>query len=227
MQRMLLKAEGLKKSFNSGKKNNFILRGITCSFDQNKTYAIRGASGTGKSTLIHLLAGLDAPTAGSVLFNNRNLQKMSAVEHEQFLQKEVGLLFQLPYLIKELSVLENVMLPTRIAGVLEDDAREAALHILERVGLFSKKDALPSTLSGGQQARVALARALINRPSFLLADEPTGNLDEKTGKGITQLLVKLQKEWNIGLIISTHDSYVADAMEITYRLHDGLIEAGD
>ncbi len=227
MQRMLLKAEGLKKSFNSGQKDNFILRGITCSFDQNKTYAITGASGTGKSTLIHLLAGLDAPTAGSVLFNNRNLTEMNTVEHERFLQKEVGLLFQLPYLIKELSVIENVMLPARIAGATETDAREAALDLLERVGLFNKKEALPATLSGGQQARGALARALINRPSFLLADEPTGNLDEKTGKEITQLLITLQKEWNIGLIISTHDSYVADVMEITYRLHDGLIEARD
>jgi len=224
MQKTLLKVQGLKKSFKKGSKATHILRGIDCSFSQDKTYAITGVSGTGKSTLMHLLAGLDAPTAGSVIYNGHSLARMSQEEQEHFLQKDVGLLFQLPYLIKELTVLENILLPTRIAGAEEGHAHTAAVELLKQVNLLHKKDVAPATLSGGQQTRVALARALVNRPSFLLADEPTGNLDEQMGKEITHLLCTLQKRWGIGLIISTHDRYVADAMEIRYRLHDGLLE---
>ena len=227
MQTSLLKAEGVRKSFLEGNKETFVLRDITVSFSQEKTYGIMGVSGTGKSTLIQLLAGLDAPTAGTISFNDQLLNKMTPQEHEHFLQKNVGLIFQLPYLIKELSVLENSMLPAIIAGASEQEARDNALTLLDQVGLSEKIDARPASLSGGQQARVALARALANRPAFLLADEPTGNLDEKTGKEIISLLLSLQKEWGMGLIISTHDSYVADAMEIRYRLHDGSIEPRD
>ncbi len=227
MQTSLLKAEGLEKSFLEGNKETFVLRDISVSFSQEKTYGITGVSGTGKSTFIQLLAGLDAPTSGTVSFNDQLLNKMTPQEHERFLQKNVGLIFQLPYLIKELSVLENSMLPAIIAGASEQEARDTALTLLDQVGLSDKIDACPASLSGGQQARVALARALANRPAFLLADEPTGNLDEQTGKEIISILLSLQKEWGMGLIISTHDSYVAEAMEIRYRLHDGFIEPRD
>jgi len=225
MQMIVLKCEGVKKSFQEGTISSWILRGISLSFRKGGTYAITGVSGTGKSTFIHLLAGLDIPTAGTISFNNRSLNTMTAQEHEHFLQKDVGLLFQLPYLIKELSVIENILLPARIAGTSESEAYESALQLLDYVGLSDKKDARPASLSGGQQARIALARALINKPSFLLADEPTGNLDEQMGREITALLISLQKKWGMGLIISTHDRYVADAMEFRYRLHDGLLES--
>ncbi len=227
MQTSFLKAEGVKKSFQEGDKTTFVLQNITVSFAPDKTYGITGVSGTGKSTLIQLLAGLDAPTEGTISFNGQILGRMTPQEHEHFLQKDVGLLFQLPYLIKELSVLENIMLPAIIAGRSEKEARDNALLLLDQIGLSEKKDARPASLSGGEQARAALARALINRPAFLLADEPTGNLDEKTGKEIVSLLLSLQKEWGMGLIISTHDRYVADAMEIRYRLHNGMLEPGD
>ncbi len=227
MQTSFLKVEGLKKSFQEGDKTLFVLQNITVSFAQDKTYGITGVSGTGKSTLIQLLAGLDTPTEGSISFNGQILGHMTPQEHEHFLQKDVGLLFQLPYLIKELSVLENIMLPAIIAGRSEKEAHDNALLLLDQVGLSEKKDARSASLSGGEQARSALARALMNRPAFLLADEPTGNLDEKTGKEIVSLLLSLQKEWGMGLIVSTHDRYVADAMEIRYRLHDGMLEPRD
>ncbi len=227
MQTSFLKVEGVKKSFHEGDQTTFVLQNITVSFSQDKTYGITGVSGTGKSTLIQLLAGLDAPTEGTISFNEQTLGHMTLQEHESFLQKNVGLLFQLPYLIKELSVLENIMLPAIIAGRSKKEAHDNAFLLLDQVGLSDKNYARPASLSGGEQARVALARALINRPAFLLADEPTGNLDEKTGKEIVSLLLSLQKEWGMGLIISTHDRYVADAMEIRYRLHEGKLELGD
>lgn len=219
--------QDIQKAFPEGKKKLYVLNSIDARFDQGKTYALTGVSGTGKSTLIHLLAGLDAPTKGQVLFNGKSLAAMSAAEHDLFLQKEVGLLFQQPYLIKELSVLENVMLAGLIAQADEHELRSHATHLLALVGLASKTHEPPGALSGGQQARIALARALINKPAFLLADEPTGNLDEQTGREIVELMLRLQKEWHMGLIVSTHDAYVAQAMQEQYLLHNGTMSRSE
>ncbi len=220
MERSVLSARGIKKSFGMSQAAP-VLKEITVSFSQGTSYAIMGVSGTGKSTLMHLLAGLDAPTAGAVFFNEQNINQMSVQEHASFLRTSVGLLFQLPYLIKELSVIENVMLPALIAGQSDEGSLKKAQHLLECVGLTKKSDERPGSLSGGQQQRVALARALINEPAFLLADEPTGNLDERTGAQIVDLLLRLQREWQMGLIVSTHDAHVAERMEHRYSLHEG------
>lgn len=213
----------VKKCFKSGTKEYVVLDTISASFSQKNSYAIQGASGAGKSTLIHILAGIDTPSSGAVFFDNQNFATMTTFDHEQFLQHKVGLLFQQPYLLKELTVLENVMLPALIAGKPYEISEAYARKLLEEVHLSTKKTEKPSTLSGGQQQRVALARALINKPVFLLADEPTGNLDQETGSVIVNLMVKLHHEWGMGIIVSTHDSYVAQAMEHRYHLQAGSL----
>ncbi len=224
MQPSRIFVDDIKKSFGTKKNEQIVLQNVTCSFEQGQSYALTGVSGTGKSTLMHLLVGLDTPTAGTVFFNDRDMYLMSTQEHTHFLRKSVGLMFQLPYLIRELSVLENVMLPGLIVGTPQEECEKKANELLNQVGILEKADQKPGSLSGGQQQRAALARALCNEPAFLCADEPTGNLDERTGKQMVDLLVRLQTEWGMGLIISTHDTYVAQQMQHCYRLHNGTLD---
>ncbi len=225
MESSLLQLHHLKKRFGQGKNAICVLQDITASFEQGCTYAIMGVSGTGKSTLMHILAGLDVPTNGTVTINGQSLSAMSERQHEQFLQQSVGLVFQSPYLIKELSVKENIMLPGLIASKSFQYCNDKALMLLQSIGLEKKANAKPASLSGGQQQRISLVRALINEPAFLIADEPTGNLDEQTGRDMMRLILRLQKEWCMGIIVSTHDQYVADCMQMRYRLHDGRLQA--
>ncbi len=220
-----LSARNLVKIYEQESTEIAVLKGVTTHFSQGNTYVIMGSSGAGKSTLLHLLAGLDEPTSGSVLFNDRPLSSMSEHEKNTWLNKSVGLLFQQPYLIKELSVLENVMLKGLIAGMPHAECAHKARVLLGKVGLVDKADSRTTALSGGQQARVALARALLMEPLFLLADEPTGNLDEHTAQVIIELLLECQQLWHMGLIISSHDAYVANRMQATLRLQNGLLLA--
>jgi lipoprotein-releasing system ATP-binding protein len=219
----LLETKQLKKSFGHGSNKIEVLHGISVTFKQSNTYAITGISGSGKSTFMHLLAGLDSPTHGTVAFNHKNLQTLSITEKEDFLNRSIGLVFQQPYLMYELSVLENVMLKGLIAGDNSTQAKERARNLLARVGLEHKAHQHPASLSGGQQQRISLVRALFNKPAFLLADEPTGSLDHETGKLIVDLLLQVQKEWSMGLIISSHDPYVAQMMKTVLHMQDGLL----
>jgi ABC-type lipoprotein export system ATPase subunit len=221
MNKNILQAVHLGKEFTQAQTHTTILHNINITCTQGKTYAIMGVSGSGKSTFMSLMAGLEVPTHGHVTFNDVRLDRFSPAEHARFLNRSIGLLFQNPYLLRELSVQENVMLPALIAELPRAEAQMRAWQLLEHVGLIEKKDALPGTLSGGQRQRIALARALCNRPAFLLADEPTGNLDEQTATAITALLLSCQREWHMGLIVSTHDSKVADAMQHIFTLHNG------
>ena len=225
---MKIIVNNLKKNFlqgdKSGEKKLVVLDGVTVTFEQNKSYAIIGASGTGKSTFLHLLAGLDTPDSGDISFASsdaiglQDLSKLSPEQKDAFLNKTVGLMFQLPYLISELTVIENVILPGLIAGLPANYGKTKALELLGYLEISEKANCLPETLSGGQQQRVALARAIFNEPKFLLADEPTGNLDPKTGKLIVDLLIKCRQKWGMGLIISSHDPYVAQSMDVKLRL---------
>jgi lipoprotein-releasing system ATP-binding protein len=223
MQKSTLTTQGISKSFMQGNTKVIVLNNIDSMFIQEKTYAITGISGSGKSTFIHIIAGLDTPTNGTVLYNNVSLQTLSPVQREHFLNKSVGLVFQSPHLLRELSVIENIMLPGLISGRTKTDCENKAVELLQKVELLHKKDSKIGELSGGQQQRVAIARALFNEPAFLIADEPTGNLDLATGKTIIDLLLSCHQEWGMGIIVSSHDEYVAEKMHEKYQLSEGKL----
>lgn len=223
MHTTTLSTQEISKKFIQGAQEIIVLNGITQIFIQGTSYAITGISGSGKSTFIHIIAGLDTPTTGKILFNNIPLQTLSSSEREQFLNKSIGLVFQSPHLLRELSVIENIMLPGLISGKSCSDCKQKAIKLLEKVELLHKKDSKIGELSGGQQQRVAIARALFNEPAFLIADEPTGNLDLATGKTIIDLLLSCAQEWGMGIIISSHDKYVTEKMNEVYELNQGLL----
>lgn len=218
-------ATNVKKSFPRSGDQELILRGIDATFTHGTTSAIMGVSGVGKSTLMQILAGLDAPTSGTITFDGHDLAQFSAERMRVFHNQEVGLVFQLPYLLSELSVVQNVMLPGLIAGKEEQECLEWAQELLEKAGLAGRESDQPGALSGGQQQRVSFVRALFNRPAILFADEPTGNLDVKTGREIMEQLLVWQKEWGMTLIVSTHDAQVAEAMNVVYRVQDGVLKS--
>ncbi|MCX5925607.1 MAG: ABC transporter ATP-binding protein [Candidatus Dependentiae bacterium] len=213
----------IQKFFIHGSIKTTVLRDITIQFIQGNTYALTGVSGTGKSTCIHILAGIETPSSGEVCFNKKNIFSYSPSRRTQFLSRSIGLLFQQPYLISELSVIENIIVPGLVIGKDKRWCIEEALQLLCLFGLDHKMHSKPSSLSGGQQQRVALARALFNKPTFLLADEPTGSLDCKTAKEIVNLLLVCREQWGMGIIVSTHDAYLARAMDMQYEIHDGVL----
>jgi lipoprotein-releasing system ATP-binding protein len=223
MQHTTLIAQEISKKFMQGEKAITVLDGINATFTQSHSYAITGISGSGKSTLMHILAGLDTPTTGTVLFNNNVIHAFSAHDRSQFLNKSIGLVFQSPHLLRELSVLENVILPGLIGGRSKNDCMQRAELLLKKVSLLEKQNSKPGELSGGQQQRVAIARALFNEPAFLIADEPTGNLDIATGNAIIDLLLSCRDEWGMGIIVSSHDEYVTQKMDTIYSLDKGTL----
>ncbi len=223
MQKATLTTQGISKSFMQGNTKVIVLNNIDSMFIQEKTYAITGISGSGKSTFMHIIAGLDTPTNGTILYNNVPLQTLSPAQREHFLNKSVGLVFQSPHLLRELSVIENIMLPGLISGRTKTDCENKAVKLLQKIELLHKKDSKIGELSGGQQQRVAIARALFNEPAFLIADEPTGNLDLATGKTIIDLLLSCHQEWGMGIIVSSHDEYVAEKMHEKYQLSEGKL----
>lgn len=225
MSTSTLSLNHIYKSYAQAGQNVLVLHDVTVTFEYGKTYAVTGVSGSGKSTMIHILAGLDLPTAGAVLLNGVEINQLSDAQKASFLNTSIGLAFQYPYLIKELSVLENVMIKGMIAGTPKDICVKQAQDLLHQVGLSDRQDYYPGQLSGGQQQRVALARALMNNPSFLIADEPTANLDQQTGQMIIDLIVSIQREKGMGVIISSHDRYVTERMEQVLKLNNGLLIA--
>ena len=221
--KLTLQADGVSKKFVQGASELWVLRDIHYTFYQGTSYALMGASGSGKSTFMHILAGLESSTAGSVSFNNRNITTLTSHERTHFLNKQIGLLFQNSYLMRELTVLENVMTKGLIAGMSHDEAVKRAQQLLEMVGIAQKASYHPPQLSGGQQQRLALARALFNNPTFLLADEPTGNLDAQAASEIIALMRRIQQETGMGIIVSTHDERVALAMDVRLYIKDGAL----
>jgi lipoprotein-releasing system ATP-binding protein len=223
-EEVVLAARALHKRYKLGRRAVEVLRGIDLEVFRGEFLALKGASGAGKSTLLHLLGGLDSPDQGEIWHQSRDLSKMNGRELSRFRNQKVGFIFQAYHVLPELDALENVCLPARMARKPAGAVEKKGRALLERVGLGHRLDHKPYELSGGEQQRVAVARALINDPEIILADEPTGNLDSKTGQEIIQLLSELRAERQATMIIATHDAFVAGQAQRIIELVDGLIQ---
>ncbi|HEX3798899.1 MAG TPA: ABC transporter ATP-binding protein [Verrucomicrobiae bacterium] len=219
----MLDARNLHKRYEMGPRSLEVLRGVSLTIARGDFLALRGASGTGKSTLLHLLGGLDSPNVGEVWFDGKNLAKLSTTALARLRNLKVGFIFQAYHLLPELDALENVCLPARMARTSASATEARARELLARVGLKDRMEHRPTELSGGEQQRVAIARAMINSPELILADEPTGNLDSQTGGEIMDLLCALRTEHNTTLVIATHDSKLAGRAPKVVHLADGQI----
>ena len=217
----LLAGEELEKEYRSGSEVVRVLRGASVTISQGEFVTLIGASGVGKSTLLHLLGGLDHPTAGRVLFAGEDLAGRGEAGLARYRRQDVGFVFQFYNLLGDMSALENAMIPGLIERRPMHEVRELAAAALVEVGLGDRLNHLPGELSGGEQQRVAIARALINRPRIILADEPTGNLDPKTSEVIYDLFLRLQAERGLAFLVATHNQELARKAERGYRLVDG------
>ena len=214
----------LYKIYRMGSQEVQALRGIDLSIKHNEFVAIMGPSGSGKSTLMNIIGCLDTPTAGEYHLNGRNVSELSDNELAHVRNREIGFVFQTFNLLPRANILANVELPLVYAGIKASERRERALNALEHVGLGDRVHHKPNELSGGQRQRVAVARALVNTPSILLADEPTGNLDSKTGEEIMELFEELFEQGNT-IILVTHEEDIADHARRIIRLRDGKLES--
>ena len=217
-----LQARDLRRSFRLGERRIEVLRGIDVDVYQGESVFLCGESGAGKSTLLYTLAGLERPDSGSVVFEGHRFYSGSEKLQAQVRNRRIGFVFQGYFLLPELTALENVLLPVRIA---KGEARELAEQALEQVGLAERMHHLPNELSGGEQQRVAIARALINDPTILFADEPTGNLDAKTGAGIVDLLLALVREKQKTLLVVTHDATLAGRGDRRLEIINGVLNS--
>jgi lipoprotein-releasing system ATP-binding protein len=219
----MIQLHNLSKTFIKDGNRIEVLKELNFSIAQGQSLAIIGVSGAGKSTLIHILGTLDHPTSGTVLFDDVNVFEWDENKLADFRNRKIGFVFQFHNLLTEFNSLENTMMPALIHGLPRREAKERAEVILNEVGLSNRLTHKPGELSGGEQQRVAVARALIMEPGIILADEPTGNLDTETGKKIEDLLMKFNQDKKITLVIVTHNKSLADRMSQNIGLRDGKI----
>ena len=222
----ILICEGLKKTFQQNKKAESVvnvLSGVELTVNNGDLIAIVGASVSGKSTLLHLLGGLDKPDAGKVLWHDKDIFSLTLDQLARLRGKTVGFVFQFHHLLNEFTALENIMLPMLIQGASVNDAKRKALSLLERLTLIERKDHRPNELSGGEQQRIAIARALANSPDILLADEPTGNLDAQNSAKLYEILVELNKTDGLTTIVVTHNKELAEKCDKLYQLSNGKL----
>lgn len=215
----MIKAENIKKSFGTLQ----VLKGINLEIPMGKIYSIVGASGAGKTTLLQILGTLSNPDSGSIYYNNRNISSFTEKEISAFRNKEIGFVFQFHHLLPEFTALENVCIPAYIGKKSKAEAEKKALELLKYLGLENRREHKPSELSGGEKQRVAVARALINNPTVVLADEPSGNLDSANRDELHELLFKLRDDFGQTFIIVTHDDNFADRSDKIIHIKDGVI----
>jgi lipoprotein-releasing system ATP-binding protein len=217
----LIQVQQLLKSYGNGTKRVEVLKGVDLNFSRGERAAIVGASGVGKTTLLHVLGTLDRPTGGKVFYEGKDIYALNEKELAPFRNREIGFVFQFHHLLPEFSALENTMMPCLIQGIPKKESAARAEAILTLVGLKERLSHKPGELSGGEQQRVAVARALVLEPKVLLADEPTGNLDTKTGESVFDLLQELNQIKGVTLIVVTHNLTLAEKLSRQIQLIDG------
>lgn len=223
MSKYVLEAKNVSKHFTDGKTTVEVIRGLNLEVEAGQFVSIVGSSGSGKSTLLHVLGGLDRPTEGQVFLNGQRFDNLSEAERGYQRNQHLGFVYQFHHLLPEFTALENVAMPLMLReGTHYKQVREQAEFLLDRVGLSHRLTHKPGELSGGERQRVALARALVGKPALMLADEPTGNLDRKTAVKIYELLAELRKEFNMAMLIVTHDEQLAQAADVIKHMQDGI-----
>ncbi len=226
MSDQIISCTDLYKSFAEGDLKVDVLLGINLEVFRGESIAIMGTSGSGKSTLLHLLGGLDLPNKGEISIVGKNTLDLNDAERGKLRNESLGFIYQFHHLLAEFTALENVAMPLLISDNYDADAAaRSAKELLEKVGLGNRLEHKPGELSGGERQRAAIARALVTQPECILADEPTGNLDEKTADQVFNLMLELKKDVGTSFIMVTHNSSLAEKMDKIYQLHDGLLKA--
>ncbi len=218
-----LQCRDIRKTYREGSLDTEVLKGVSFDIEQGELVSIIGTSGSGKSTLLHILGALDDASAGSVHFLEQDLAALSSNKQAKLRNQHLGFVYQFHHLLADFSALENVAMPLLIGGVKPSQAKKEAAALLDKVGLSHRVDHRPSELSGGERQRVAIARALVNKPSLVLADEPTGNLDHATALSIYDLMRELNREYNTAFLVVTHDGELAAKMDRQLHMQDGLL----
>ncbi len=222
---LVLKGSQMVKSYPGKTKHErlMVLDGVSIGIHKGEIASVIGSSGSGKSTLLHILGGLDRPDSGTVLWNNQPLYELSPDKLADFRNNHLGFVFQFHHLLPEFTALENVIMPSLIGGSSYEKAKERGSYLLERFGLSERGGHRPTELSGGEQQRVSMARALINHPDLILSDEPTGNLDQRNSDMLLEMLFELREVDNVSILLVTHENDIAERTDKIFELHNGKL----